>query len=41
MIEEKDYRLPKQEQPKPKPKTDTATLKYLESLQWRPFTDEW
>ena len=29
MIEERDYRLPKQEQPKAKPKVDPATLAYL------------
>ena len=41
MIEESQYRLPKQEQPEPKPKSDPATLTYLESLEWRPFTEEW
>ena len=41
MIEERDYRLPKQEQPKAKQKVDPATLAYLESLPWRPFTCDW
>ena len=41
MIVESDYRLPKQEQPKPKPKADPETLAYLESIPWRPFTEEW
>ena len=37
MIDESQYRLPKQEQPEPKPKADTATIAYLESLEWRPI----
>lgn len=41
MIEESQYRLPKEEQTKPKPKADPETLAYLESLPWRPFTEEW
>ena len=41
MITEKDYRLPKQEQPRPKAKADPETLAYLENLPWRPFTEEW
>jgi hypothetical protein len=43
MIEEQDYKLPKQEQPepKPKPKADPETLAYLESLPWRPIGVEW
>ena len=41
MIVESDYRLPKQEQPEPKHKADPETLAYLESLPWRPFTEEW
>jgi len=41
MIEERDYRLPKQEQPKPKPKADPATLDYLKALPWQPFDVEW
>jgi len=41
MIEEQDYKLPKQEQPKSKPKADPKTLAYLESLPWRPFDVEW
>lgn len=41
MIVESDYRLPHAEQPEPKPKDDPATLAYLESLPWRPFTEEW
>ena len=41
MIEERDYKLPKQEQPQQQPKADPETLDYLESLPWRPFTEEW
>ena len=41
MIEERDYKLPKQEQPEPKHKADPETLDYLENLPWRPFTEEW
>ncbi len=41
MIVESDYRLPKHEQPETKPKADPATLAYLESIPWRPFTEEW
>ena len=41
MIEEQDYRPPKQEQSEPKPKPDPDTLDYLESLPWRPFDVEW
>ena len=41
MIVESDYRLPKHEQPKQEPKADPETLAYLESLPWRPFTEEW
>jgi hypothetical protein len=41
MIQEQDYKLPKQEQPEPKHKADPETLAYLESLPWRPFTEEW
>jgi len=41
MIEESQYRLPHREQPEPKPKADPATISYLESLPWRPFTEEW
>ena len=41
MIEEKDYRLPKQEQPEPKQKADPETIAYLESLEWRPIGVEW
>jgi hypothetical protein len=41
MIEESQYRLPHREQLKPKPKADPETLAYLESLPWRPFTEEW
>lgn len=41
MIDESQYRLPKQEQPEPKPKADTETLDYLESLPWRPHGEEW
>ena len=41
MIEERDYKLPKQEQPEPKPKADQETLDYFESMPWRPFTEEW
>ena len=41
MIVESDYRLPKQSDPEPKPKADPETLAYLESLPWRPFTEEW
>ena len=41
MIEERDYKLPKQEQPQPQQKADPETLDYLESLPWRPFTEEW
>ena len=41
MIEESQYRLPKQEQPEPKPKDDPATLEYLEALPFRPHGVEW
>ena len=41
MIEESEYRLPKEEQPKHKPKADPKTLAYLESLPWRPIGVEW
>lgn len=41
MIEESQYRLPKQEQPKPKRKADPETLAYLDSLPWRPLGVEW
>ena len=41
MIEESQYRLPKQEQPKPKPKADAETLAYLEALPWKPLGVEW
>ena len=41
MIVESDYRLPHAEQPKPKPNAAPETLDYLESLPWRPFTEEW
>ena len=41
MIEDSQYRLPKQEQSKPKQKDDPETLAYLESLPWRPFDVEW
>ena len=41
MIEESQYRLPKQSDQEPKPKADPETLAYLESLSWRPFTEEW
>ena len=41
MIEESQYRLPKEEQTKPKPKADPETLAYLESLEWRPHGEEW
>jgi len=41
MIDESQYRLPKQSDPKPKPKADPETLAYLEILPWRPFTEEW
>lgn len=41
MIEESQYRLPKQEQSEPKPKADPATIAYLESLEWRPIGVEW
>ena len=41
MIEERDYKLPKQEQPEPKRKDDPETLAYLESLPWRPIGVEW
>jgi hypothetical protein len=41
MIEESQYRLPKQEQPEPKHEADPETLDYLESLPWRPIGVEW
>ena len=42
MIDKEDYLLPKQqEQHKHKKKADPETLTYLESLPWRPFTEEW
>ena len=43
MIEPEDYRLPEKQEAKPKqkPKVDPATLTYLESLPWRPFTCDW
>jgi hypothetical protein len=42
MIETEDYRLPgKADKQKKQHKADPQTLKYLESLPWRPFTDEW
>jgi len=41
MIEESQYRLPKQEQPEHKQKADPETLAYLESLPWRPIGEEW
>ena len=41
MIEEKDYRLPKHEQPKPKMKDDTKTIEALEQLPFRPIGYEW
>jgi hypothetical protein len=41
MIEPEDYKFPHREEPKPQPKADPATLAYLESMPWRPFTDEW
>ena len=41
MIDESQYRLPKQEQPQHKPKADPETLAYLESLPWRPHGEEW
>lgn len=45
MIEPEDYQLPK-EQPKHEPTDEerrqaAETLAYLESLPWRPFTEEW
>ena len=45
MIEESQYRLPK-EQSKHEPTYEERqraeeTLAYLESLPWRPFTEEW
>ena len=41
MIEESQYRLPKEEQTKPKHMADPETLAYLESLPWRPIGVEW
>ena len=41
MIEPQDYKLPTKQQPEPKHKADPETLDYLESLPWRPFTEEW
>ena len=41
MIEEKDYRLPKPEQPKPKPNADPKTIEALEQLPFRPIGYEW
>jgi len=41
MIEEQDYKLPTKQRKKPKAKADPETLPYLESLPWRPFTEEW
>ena len=41
MIEEQDYKLPTKQHEKPKEKADPETLDYLESLPWRPFTEEW
>jgi len=46
MIDEQDYRLPKKEQPKREPTDEerrqaAETLKYLESLPFRPHGMEW
>ena len=41
MIDEKDYKLPHDEQPRPRPTGDTKAQKELEHQPWRPFTCEW
>ena len=41
MIEEQLYRLPHEEQPQPVSRPNPETLKYLESLPWRPIGAEW
>lgn len=41
MIDEKDYKLPHEEQQKPRPKADSQTLRQLEELPYKPFTCEW
>lgn len=40
MIEESDYRFPRQQAEEPQQQADPATLAYLESLPWRPFDVE-
>lgn len=46
MIEEEHYTYPRKEEPK-RPKTpeeieqERNTLEFLDSLPWRPYTEEW